>query len=142
MGSDALVLRGLSPGQVAILERLDGARSRRQLDELAARFGDPPHVVEELLTVLVRAGVMADPGAERVDRLPRLRSVERRILVGGPDLLTERLARALRLADVDSVLVGSAALDHAELALRDHDGASTSRSVPPDLVILLSLIHI
>lgn len=136
VGPQALVLRGLSPGQVAVLERLDGSRSRRQLEEVAAGFGDPPHVVEELLRVLRGAGVMADPGAERVDRLRRMRPTDRRILLGGPSILTDRLARALRLADIDGVLVGPWALDHAELGMRDRGTASTSRAPTPDLVIL------
>lgn len=136
VGAQAIVLRGLSAGQVAVLERLDGSRSRAQLHDLAAHFGDPPQVVEELLTLLSQAGALADPGSERVDLLGHRRTHRRRVLVGGPDALTDRLARALRLAEVDDVLVGPLALDQAELALRDHDGTVGYRHGRPDLVVL------
>lgn len=136
VGPQAIVLRGLSAGQVAVLERLDGSASRTQLHDIATRFGDPPHVVDELLTLLSDAGALADPGSERVELLGLRRTCGRRILVGGPEALTDRLARALRLAEVDEVLVGPLAMDQAELALRDVDGSIADRHHRPDLVIL------
>jgi len=138
VGPQALVLRGLSEGQVAVLERLDGSRSLAQLHDVAADFGDPPHVVDELLTLLGRLGAMADPRSERVDLLAARLGSEPRVLVGGPDALTDRLARALRQAGLEGVRVGPLALDQAELALRDREHTVAGRQRPPDLVLLSS----
>lgn len=86
--------------------------------------------------MLARVGAMADPGAERIERLTRWPHTEREVLVGGPPALTDRVGRALRQASVDGVGVGSWALDHTELMLRDADHTLSTPRRAPALVIL------
>lgn len=136
VGSRAVVLKGLSSGQVAVLERLDGSRSLAQLRDVAAAHGDQPGVVDDLLGLLARVGALADPRAERVEHLESAMAVPRHVLVGGPEVLTASVSRALYLAGVGEVSSGAAALDQAELSLRDPGGSLALRAPAPDLVVL------
>ncbi len=135
LGSTAVLLRGLSPGQIAVLEHLDGTRSHGALRALAAQHGDEPQRVDDLLAVLSHTGAMADPGSERIQRL-NLPAAPRPIIVGGPPTLTESVSRALRQADVPDIRMGATALDHAELALRDRFGSAVGPTPRPGLVVL------
>lgn len=129
------MLRGLSAGQVAVLERLDGSRSRTQLHRVAAEHGDPPQVVDELLALLRRTGALADPGAERVAYVTRGRDLQRLVLVGGPPSLSGRVTQALEAAGLHGVALGDTARDQLRAALQAPEIGAWDTPAP-ELVIL------
>ena len=97
-------MAGLTPGQVAVLDGMDGSRSLAALHDVAAAHGDPPERVLELIGELRDRRLLVDPGAERAERLTAWRRARHTVAVSSPEPLGESLARALTRAGVGHVL--------------------------------------
>ena len=61
----AVVISGLDPASARVLESLDGSRDLPGVASGAARLGVDADRLDELLTVLTRAGVLVDAAADR-----------------------------------------------------------------------------
>jgi bacteriocin biosynthesis cyclodehydratase domain-containing protein len=94
----AVVISGLDPGSARLLESLDGSRDLRGLAVGAARLGLDAGRLDELLSLLGRAGVLEDGAADH-GALAGLSPAERDRLA--PDLAAASLLRA----DTDGVSV-------------------------------------
>jgi hypothetical protein len=96
----AVVLRGLDPRSARIVEQLDGTRDLPFLRATATTLGLPPQRVDELLTLLDRAGVLDDATADH-HALRALPLAERDRLA--PDLAAASLVRGGRDGGVSAL---------------------------------------
>ena len=139
LGPGAVVMAGLTPGQVAVLDGMDGSRSLAALHDVAAAHGDPPERVLELIGELQDRRLLVDPGAERAQRLTAWRRARHTVAVSSPEPLGESLARALTRAGVGHVLpIGWPALPETAptwapphlVVLGDYDGLDPRAGQP------------
>ena len=160
--SGGVILSGLGPADIALLQALDGAPAEVGLDDMAAACGVPPDRAAELLALLREHDLLAVDGPDRVD-LGRLRASQRdgllhdaevlalvrdlpgdpfarvvdrthrRVLVSGSGRLPWSIAALLRDGGVGRVDVGGWALDAVEQELR-----TDPHRPRPDLVVLVA----
>lgn len=90
---NGLLLEGMTRGEVAVLDLLDGRHSMAQLYAAAAALGDPPERVDALLTLLDEQHLLTRPGSERIRQWHRER---RRIWVTGHPVLSDAIRQSLR----------------------------------------------
>lgn len=140
-----ILLRGLSPGEVALLQRLDGTLDEPGLYAAARACGVLPRRAAELLDLLRDQDLFAgrDPCLDRRAAVPvhgprSTRTVdgsadaERFIVVDGGGPLAASVARLLRAEGVERVHSGVWAADAVEAELR------LTGSGAPDLVVLVA----
>lgn len=119
--SGGIVLEGLTPADVALLERLDGPPSGAlrppELYAAAAELGVPADRVTELLSLLRRHGVLVDAGppAEEGAR------DEPWLVVDGRGPLATAVSSLLRISPAGRVDSGPWAADVADAELREHE---------------------
>lgn len=157
-----IVVSGLGPADLALLEQLDGTFSEHQVRyAVAARCGVAPERAAEILDLLREHRMLAVDSVDRVD-LGRLRTSmrdgllqdaevlallggtddpmsgivarhHRSVVVSGTGRLPWSIAALLRSGGVGQVHLGQWALDAAEQELRDEVSQP-----PPDLVVLVA----
>ncbi|XVX21293.1 hypothetical protein ACQP1U_05295 [Actinomycetota bacterium] len=153
---EGLVLRGLTPGEIGLVESLDGRRSLTEIFRDGVRDGIPEDRIAALLGMLegehllVMAQERGSGGqAGEVDlvsvaaaypRVDASRDVTKRrgsavVVVDGPGEVPGALAAVLRSAGVGSVLAGRYAADAAEALLTGAGQDLMPRL--PDLVVLV-----
>ncbi|MCE1179430.1 MAG: hypothetical protein LWW86_10455 [Micrococcales bacterium] len=150
-----LLLTGLTPGEVDLVESLDGRRSLAQIYRDGARQGLPEQRIAQLLAVLADEAVLAEapaeaaPGPAEIDMVtlaaayPRpgvgsdesARRAAGSIVIDGVGEVPGALAAVLRSAGVGSVLAGRYAADAAEALLTD--AGQDLAPETPDLVVLV-----
>jgi len=136
--SGGILLTGLSAGEIALLDRLDGSLSETELYAAARATGVPHRRAGELLAVLRHHGVLlADqvatsrPGqGGRIATAPR--SVDRLVVVDGTGPLAMAVASVLRVSRIGRIHTGAWAADAVEADLR------LTGSGGPDLVVLVA----
>ena len=157
------VLDGLTEPEVRLLHRLDGSQDRDGLYAVASAEGVAPPRVTALLDALRASDLLVEHPSDRAcltawsrsrweeltadaealattrpasgDGCALLAARQRQhVLVGGDGSLAAELARLLRHAGVGRVDTGAAALDAAELDLREGDATGET----PGLVVLLA----
>lgn len=151
----AVVVRGLTPAEIGMLARLDGAHSHQHLAAEAAATGIEPDRWRALLDTLAAHRVLAPDDLDRTDlapmhpvaRLTAERDAEvvslaggrgvtaaaRHVVVGGEGDLATDIAHVLRQGGVGRVQLGWWALDECDARLRDADLVGR-----PDLVVLVA----
>ena len=115
--SGGILLTGLSAGEIALLDRLDGSLSETELYAAARATGVPHRRAGELLAVLRHHGVLlADqvatsrPGqGSRIATAPR--SVDRLVVVDGTGPLAMAVASVLRVSRIGRIHTGAWAAD-------------------------------
>jgi len=135
--SGGILLSGLSAGELALLDRLDGSLSETELYAAARAAGIPHRRAGELLAVLRHHGMLlADqaagsrPGPEgRLAPAPRS---DRLVVVDGTGPLAVAVASVLRASRVGRIHAGAWAADAVEADLR------LTRSGAPELVVLVA----
>lgn len=144
--SGGIILTGLTPSEVTLLERLDGSLSQAEVYAVAASAGLDRRRADELLTLLREHHVLVTEVGDRVDlgRAAHGAAVEQvtdarfaaraaqHVLVGGAGRLPTAIATLLRSTGVGRVDLGRWAADVADADVRL--GAAA-----PDLVVLVSL---
>lgn len=138
--SGAILVSGLSPGERALLDRLDGSLSEAELYATAQASGVAPHRTDELLALLRHHGVLLPDHPDRSDgdgrraepRGPTPVGDRPFVVVDGPGALASSIATLLRASGVQRVQAGVWAADAADAELR-LTGAGT-----PDLVVLVA----
>jgi hypothetical protein len=128
-GSGAILLSGLTPGELAFLDRLDGRHTEAELDEAAHAVGVERRRAHELLALLRHHGVLASE-----TRPPSVPSGRPRplVVVDGAGPLATSVATLLRAAGVGRIESGPWAADTADAHLRMSEGDT------PRLVVLVS----
>jgi bacteriocin biosynthesis cyclodehydratase domain-containing protein len=159
--SGGILLSGLAPSEVALLERLDGTFQERDLHAMAAAFGVDRRRADELLKVLREHRVLVTDAIDRAD-LVRLSPMEpdravddanvlglahrdvadpvnrvlarawQQVVIDGSGRLAEAIGALLRSSGVGRVDLGPWAGDVADAELR---GQGNER---PDIVILVT----
>jgi len=135
--SGGILLSGLSAGELALLDRLDGSLSETELYAAARATGIPHRRAGELLAVLRHHGVLlADqaagsrPGPQgRLAPAPRS---DRLVVVDGTGPLAVAVASVLRASGVGRIHAGAWAADAVEADLR------LTGSGAPELVVLVA----
>lgn len=142
--SGALILSGLTPAEMTLLERVDGSLSEAQLYASAVADGVDRQRVEGLLQLLREYGVLTATTLDRVEvaRLDWLRAgdhplrlLERRgrhVVIDGVGSLPWAVANLLRSGGTGRVDVGTWAADLLDADLRRGDGRT------PDVVVLVA----
>ncbi len=145
--SGAVILSGLTPAEMALLERVDGSLSETQLYASAVADGVDPHRVEGLLRLLTQHGVLTATTLDRVE-VARLDLFQDRaasehphrlldragqhVLVDGGGSLPWAVANLLRSGGTGRVDVGTWAADLLDADLRRGD------PLTPDVVVLIA----
>jgi len=159
--SGGVVITGLTPADIALLDRLDGSSTERDLYAVAAGCGVARRRADELLTLLLEHHLLATERLDRADLgqlgpsvidvlrddaetlgilrdVPRdpfahiLERARRHVLVSGSGHLPWSIAALLRTGGVGRVDLGSWAVDAVDHELRDE-----GRRPLPDLVVLV-----
>ena len=146
-----ILLRGLSPGEVALLQRLDGSLDEPGVYAAARVCGVLPRRAAQLLDLLREQDLLRDLDPRRGQHRPLdgrtaapvpsprpVGTVDGTaggggfVVVDGPGPLAASVARLLRAEGVERVQAGVWAADAADAELR------LTGSVAPDLVVLVA----
>lgn len=112
-----VLLVGLDPSEVGLLERLDGSLTEPDVYALAAGWGVPRRRADELLQLLWDRGLLVDR-PERPERAGAHGMSRQHVVVAGSGPVAVAIAAVLRDGAIGRVSTGGWATDLAEAELR------------------------